>query len=58
MVVIGILTIYVNGIILLDFQKTSVKFCVSLTVIHIDAAHLSCWTKFRAFQFCALRIRV
>ena len=57
MVLIGILTVYLNGIILLHLQKKKkkpiVKFCVLVTVIYTDPAHFRCWAEYRA-QFCAL----
>lgn len=37
MVLLGILKVYINGIILLHFQEKSiVKFCVLFTVLHTD----------------------
>ena len=56
MVLIGIITVYLNGIILLHLQKkkkTIVKFCVLVTVTRTDPAHCRCWAEYRA-QFCAL----
>ena len=37
MVLLGILKVYINGIILLHFQEKSiVKYCVLFTVLHMD----------------------